>query len=832
MDSNKKLLDLISEQKSITSKYEELIKEISEDTELNEINNLKNEVVSINKELEELEKKYINEVNDNLALKSSLMEQMINEKIAILNGSKRKIQIYFDDLEKNENNKLYNLELLAKKRINKAIKVSNEELKEESANITMKLNQIEKELKDSINKKKESLRGVKSNILDEIKKEYEDLKNETIDESLINKKKKENDIEVKIGLNLINKIGIILLLLGVATGMKYTYSNWFGPYMKSVLGFVFGLLLLGIGEWFNKKEKNVFALGLCGGGIGILYLSVFSSYFILNTLILTAALLVSLLITAISIVLAKRYSSQTITAMSLIGGYLPFFSYVFIEGLNTKDIYIAMSYLLVLNLTILILSTEKRWTFIKYLSFVLNISTSIYLMLSLNNDIISILYSLTIFIMYMSIILVKPINENLILKIPEIVLLALNTLINFSLMYFLFNSLGWDDFTGFLALVYGITYYLIGRLISKKAVDLTKTSDLFYLTSLTFAVLMIPFQFGIEWISMGWLVESVLLIHFFKTKYKDEKKMESAGWVIFSLCIAAFLNFDFHYIVTKTFIFKYTVITSSLIYILKLYLPDMNKETIFDKSTKGLLLNIYKYFVVIFSWIFLLRISYILYENFIDVKLDYGYFFIPIIFALITGIYSYVISNIEILKDKIINIISIVMYVLVSVTCLLLTSLDAMSYEDTNIRILSIIILIIYNIYVFFNIKSLTLKLIKYKKLTLEIFPLVMAIYLLGVIPVFLINQFYLSNINLIISIIFVILSFVYIVYGFKEKYTLIRRFGLFLSMFATAKLFILDLMFLSTLGRIIAYLSFGLTLIGISFIYQKLKLLTEADNQ
>lgn len=260
---------------------------------------------------------------------------------------------------------------------------------------------------------------------------------------------------------------------------------------------------------------------------------------------------------------------------------------MFFETPTVGSIYIAMVYLLILNSTILILSKDKRWTFVKYLSFFLNIPTSIYLMFNSNSDLLSLLYSFTTFFMYLAIILRNPVQRSLELKLPELILLGLNTAINALISYTLFDILAWKDFNGLLALIYGITYFILGRFIGKKDYKSNKTSDLFYLTSLTFAIL--------------------------------------------------------------------------------------------------------------------------------------------------------------------------------------------------------------------------------------------------GVIPLFLINHFNLSNMNFIISSIFIVLSFVYIMYGFNKHFVLIRRFGLFLSMFSTAKLFIFDLMFLNTLGRIVAYLSFGITLIAISYIYQRLKTKTES---
>jgi uncharacterized membrane protein len=129
-----------------------------------------------------------------------------------------------------------------------------------------------------------------------------------------------------------------------------------------------------------------------------------------------------------------------------------------------------------------------------------------------------------------------------------------------------------------------------------------------------------------------------------------------------------------------------------------------------------------------------------------------------------------------------------------------------------------------YNVFVLLSIKELTLRLIEYKGLSLEVYPMAMAVYFLGSTIMILVNQFNLGNINLIISIFLIIMALIYIAYGFKKQFVVLRRFGLGLSVFSTGKLFISDLAFLETGGRIIAYFCFGLTLIVISYVYDKLR--------
>ncbi len=88
----------------------------------------------------------------------------------------------------------------------------------------------------------------------------------------------------------------------------------------------------------------------------------------------------------------------------------------------------------------------------------------------------------------------------------------------------------------------------------------------------------------------------------------------------------------------------------------------------------------------------------------------------------------------------------------------------------------------------------------------------------------FIIYQFRLGDMSFIISLLFLIAAFIYIMLGFNKNYIYLRRFGLGLSLFAVAKLAFYDLAFLSIGFKIIAYFVFGIITILISLFYQNLK--------
>jgi hypothetical protein len=346
---------------------------------------------------------------------------------------------------------------------------------------------------------------------------------------------------------------------------------------------------------------------------------------------------------------------------------------------------------------------------------------------------------------------------------------------------------------------------------------------LFYLTSLTFAVLTIPLQFGIEWIAMGWLVEGVLLI-VYGYKYKL-KYFELSGWIIYGLCLWAFFIVDVTGISKSNFDFKYATIIVSMVGVLVMYLLQFSENVVDKYTSRGYLIKAFKYFVILNIWGYLIYGSNKIYDILIDnPNYSYSSFFRTILFVFVTTILGFAISKIDLIKDKVVEFFTIFLYVLVDFICIVMNMSMHISYADKNIRYIALGILIIYNILVLFSIRDLIIKFIKSTRKSLEIYPLFMAIYLLGTITSLLIVHFDLGDVNLLFSILFMLLAFAYIAYGFSKKYYMIRWFGLALSFFATAKLFLYDLSYLRSVARIIAYFCFGAVLLAISFVYQKLK--------
>lgn len=834
MLNKESLNNLFEKQKAIISEYEKVLRDFEEDDLINKNQELQKELENHKVNIEDLKEKNKKILEQNQGLKIALEEQILDEKLNIIKISKDKINTYFEKTSEEYSNNLISFEVSARQQLENLSMIAASELNQEQESFKNKISLLQKELNQAIVKSRESFSKGKDDIIYDLQNRVHYLEEEGVSEEVIQKRIKRNNLEIKFGLSFVNWIGIFLILIGVAAFLRYSYIHWFAEYMKGLFAFALGLIFLVVGEIFNRKEKDVFAKGLTGGGIAILYYAIFNAFFVFGIITMEVALGLSVLVTLVCVVLSLYHNSRTICSLSLIGGYLPFFAYVFKFGLNGNSLYLAMGYLLLLNLMILAISYKKNWSITNYISFILNVPSLIYLVFQVQSNTIGIIYSVFTFAMYLMVTLSYPFKNKIGLKTADVFLLALNTFISCIIIYSLFDAAKLGDYKGLLAILFCLTYFVLGQFIDKYMNNEKFTKILFYLTSLTFAILIIPFQFGVKWLAMGWLVEGLLMIICgYRYKFKN---IEIAGWITYAFCLLAFLfvdvvnNFSIFRPYTDYFDFKYTFITIGSILVLFMYLIDISKNIIAKYSQRGKLITAFKYIVTLNFWLYSIYEVNKIYEKLVNFEYN-NYFFKEfygaLLFAITTIIVGFIISVIPLLKDKAIKYFEIALYLIGDITCLGLTLdqsvLNTELVKNSSLEYFGFALLLLFNIFVFFNLRYLIINIIKDTNKSLEIYPILMAIYLIFNITGFMIVQFEMENINLTFSLIYILLAFLYIIYGFKFRYIMIRRFGLGLSIFATAKLFIYDLSFLSTGGRIIAYFSFGFVMLGISYIYQRI---------
>lgn len=98
-------------------------------------------------------------------------------------------------------------------------------------------------------------------------------------------KEKNPDIEKFIGENLINKIGILILVLGISFFVKYAIDkNWINEPARVGIGILCGALIMGVAHRLKKNYK-AFSSVFVAGAISIFYFTIgiaFHDYHLFN----------------------------------------------------------------------------------------------------------------------------------------------------------------------------------------------------------------------------------------------------------------------------------------------------------------------------------------------------------------------------------------------------------------------------------------------------------------------------------------------------------------------------------------------------------------------
>ena len=174
-------------------------------------------------------------------------------------------------------------------------------------------------------------------------------------------------LETRMGLTWINRIGVVTLMIGVAFFFKYAIDNqWIGETGRVVLGVLAGLATLAAGDVLWHRGQKVFAQGVCGLGVAILYLSFYASFGFYHLLPQAAAFVLMAMTTAMAGALALRYGAMAIAVLGLAGGY----STPVLLSTGQDAPWSFFGYLFLLDLGAIVMARSRRWRALDAMAFI------------------------------------------------------------------------------------------------------------------------------------------------------------------------------------------------------------------------------------------------------------------------------------------------------------------------------------------------------------------------------------------------------------------------------------------------------------------------------
>lgn len=164
------------------------------------------------------------------------------------------------------------------------------------------------------------------------------------------------------------KVGIVLSFFGVAFLLKYAVENSVLeiPIGARYLGVAaFAAVLLAIG-WRMRDKQKVYALSLQGGGIGVLFLTVFAAFNVHGLLSPTVAFGILILVTIAAGMLAIMQESRALAILGTTGGFLA----PLLVSTGSGNHIALFSYYLLLNCAVLGVAWHRAWRELNIIGFV------------------------------------------------------------------------------------------------------------------------------------------------------------------------------------------------------------------------------------------------------------------------------------------------------------------------------------------------------------------------------------------------------------------------------------------------------------------------------
>ncbi len=352
------------------------------------------------------------------------------------------------------------------------------------------------------------------------------------------KRKGKSNLEKFIGENLINKIGIAITVIGVAIGAKYSIeNNLISPLSRIVLGYLVGLGLIGFGIRLKTKYNN-FSAVLVSGALAVMYLITFAAYSFYELFPQLMAFGLMLLFTVFGVVAALNYNKVVIAHIALVGAY----AVPFLLSDNSGNTLVFFSYIAIINIGILIIALQRYWKSLYYAAFfftwLIYISWRLFNFNQENDFTLATVFLIGFFlIFYATFLAYKFLKSEKFLK-SDVLLLLLNSFLFYGLGYGLLNQHETGkELLGLFTLCNALIHFMVSAFIFRKKLA---DRNLFYLISglvLVFITMAIPVQLDNNWVTLLWVLEAALLFWIGRTK-----KVSFYEYLSYPLMILAFFS--------------------------------------------------------------------------------------------------------------------------------------------------------------------------------------------------------------------------------------------------------------------------------------------------
>lgn len=311
--------------------------------------------------------------------------------------------------------------------------------------------------------------------------------------------------------NLIVRVGVLVLLFGVGFLVKYAAERTQIPVSLRLWGIVLAGCAMMAAGWYLRHRRYVYALALQGGGLGVVYLTLYGALRLYGAVSPGMALALMIVLVALGCVASIWQNAQILAGLALTGGFLaPVLTSTGQGGYETL-----FTYYLVLNAGIAAMAWYRAWRGLNLLGFGFTyVIAGVWGAFEYRPaDYVGVqTFVVIFFLLYVAIAILFALRQP-----PKLRGLVDGTLvfgvpvITFAIQAMLLDDsdygLAWSS--ALMALFYGAATWGLGR-FATPGFEVMRTA--FLGLAVGFATLTIPLAFGERWTAAIWAAEALGLV--------------------------------------------------------------------------------------------------------------------------------------------------------------------------------------------------------------------------------------------------------------------------------------------------------------------------------
>ncbi|NMD42201.1 MAG: DUF2339 domain-containing protein [Firmicutes bacterium] len=356
---------------------------------------------------------------------------------------------------------------------------------------------------------------------------------------------KSRDLEARIGGVWLNRVGMLVFLLGAAFFLKLAYDwGWIDETVRIAVGILAAAVLLWLGERNRRRGFSAYGQGLTGGGIALLYFTIFASFYYYELISDSTGMSLLILVTIGAVLLALYQNARAVAVLGLLTGFLNPALFVAEE----PRFALMMLYLILLNLGLMAMVYFKRWRFLGTISFFLTGGFLVWTVLyRLGNPALGLpvtaaqLYFTIFLLLFLAPLLLCVIVQRRPLEPPELGLMITGAAFYYGLSWLNLHG-DYPDAVGWFTLALAALYLLVGFLLLPASRRDPRAYFTAFALSAALLVLFVPLQLKDCWIFVAWSLQAALLCYL-GLRLAD-RRIHPGFWFVLSLALLRLLSVE------------------------------------------------------------------------------------------------------------------------------------------------------------------------------------------------------------------------------------------------------------------------------------------------